>query len=180
MAGARVSELMLALYEGRKDAVDAILARDPKLDVFEAAALGRVERLHDLLDADPDSARARYPDTFTPLHFAAFFAQPEAARLLLERGAEVDAVAAGFSRVTPLHSAAAAGQTAIAALLLEHGADPNAVQEGGFTPIHAAAQNGDAELVRMLLARGADPSGATDDGRTPLDLAADDEVRRLL
>lgn len=171
---------MLALYEGRKDAVDALLADDPELDVFEAAALGRVERLHMVLDADSGAASARYPDTFTPLHFAAFFAQPEAARLLLDRGAEVDAVAEGFSRVTPLHSAAAAGQTSIAALLLERGADPNAAQEGGFTPLHAAAQNGDAELVRMLLERGADAAAATDDGRTARDLAASSEVSGLL
>ena len=153
-----MSELLAAVYSGDRSRVEEILAADPQLDVFEAAAVGRIERLAELLDADPGLVSAWTEDGFTPLHLAAFFRQPEAARLLVERGALVDVVARNDElQVTPLQSAAAARQEETAALLLERGADPNAQQRGGFTALHAAAQHGDEPLARLLLARGADP-----------------------
>jgi ankyrin repeat protein len=155
-----VSALMQALYTGETARVDELLAGDPELDVFEAAALGRGERLRELLDADPELVRAWSPDRATPLHFAAFFRQPEATRLLVERGADLEAVSPTFGDVTPLHSACASGERESARILLEAGADPNVRQQRGFAPLHAAAQNGDEELARLLLARGADLSAS--------------------
>ena len=167
-----MSELLAAVYRGDESQVEEILAADPPLDVFEAAAVGRIERLEELLDTDPGLVSAWTEDGFTPLHLAAFFRQPEAARLLVERGALVDVVARNDElQVTPLQSSAAARQEETAALLLERGADPNAQQRGGFTALHAAAQHGDEPLARLLLARGADRSLAADDGRTAADFA---------
>jgi ankyrin repeat protein len=160
---------MQALYTANTGRVDELLGSDPELDVFEAAALGRVDRLRELLDANPELAKAWSPDRATALHFAAFFRQPEATRLLVERGADLEAVSPTFGDVTPLHSACASGERESARILLEAGADPNVHQQGGFTPLQAAAQNGDEELARMLLERGADPEAATDDGRTARD-----------
>jgi ankyrin repeat protein len=169
---ADVSPVLQPLYEGRRDEAE-LLAGATELDVFEAAALDRVDRLKTLLADDGELARAVSADGFTPLHLAAFFAAPRAAQILVERGAEIDAIADNPMRVTPLHSAAAARQIEIARLLLEHGADPNARQHGGFAPIHAAAQNGDAELVELLLERGADPALRTEGGRDAADFAAE-------
>ncbi len=160
---------MLAVYSGDAAEVDRLLASGPELDVFEAAALGRIDRLRELLDADSELVHARSADDGTALHFAAFFRQPEATRLLVERGAELEARASTFGNVTPLHSACASGERESARILLEHGADPNVRQQGGFTPLHAAAQNGDEELARLLLERTADPEAATDGGRRPRD-----------
>jgi uncharacterized protein len=167
-----VSALLLALYHGRGAAVAALRAAVPALDVFEAAALGETGRLLELLDADPEPVNRYSPDGFTPLQLASFFGRPEAAALLLERGAESNAVAKNAMRVTALHSAAAARETPIVRLLLDNGADPNAQQEGGYTALHAAAQHGDRELAELLVAHGADPSRARDDGETPADTAA--------
>ena len=166
-----VSELMQALYQGDQERADRLLAERTELDVFEAAGYGRIDRLRELLEDDSERAKALAPDGFTALHFAAFFGQPEAARLLLERGADPSFTARNEMRVQPLHSAAAADQTEIARMLLDAGADPNETQEGGFVPLHAAAQNGNAELVELLLAHGADPSLATGDGRTSAQIA---------
>lgn len=104
---------------------------------------------------------------------AAFFSQPEAARLLLERGSDPRAVSETFGNVTPLHSAAAAGNGDTVRALLAAGADPNARQQGAFTAIHAAAQNGDAQMLEDLLAAGADPSLATDEGKQAIDFATE-------
>jgi ankyrin repeat protein len=167
-----LSELLAALYRADGERVAEILTSEPELDVFEAAATGRTERVRALLDADPGLAAAWTEDGFTPLHLAAFFRQPDAARLLVERGAPVDVVAGHETiRVTPLQSAVAAGQEETAALLLERGADPNPRQEGGLTPLHAAARAGDEAVVELLRRFGADPRIAAADGRTAADFA---------
>jgi uncharacterized protein len=168
-----VTALMLARYYG-VDALDAIRdARSTPLDVFEAATVGDLGRLNDLLDADPELARARSSDDGTPLHFAAFFNQPEAAKVLIDRGADVEAVASTFGDVRPLHSAVAGSNTQTVLDLLAKGADPNARQGGGFTPLHGAAQNGDREAIEALLAKGADPDAKTEKGETAADFATD-------
>jgi ankyrin repeat protein len=166
---------MQALYEGKTDEAEAIAAAQTDLDVFEAAGMGDVERLEALLSSDPSLANAWSDDGFTPLHFAAFFGHPEAAKLLAERGAALEARSTNEQfalEATPLHSAAAAGQLEVIEVLLAAGADVNAVQHGGYTPLLEAAATGRAELVETLLERGADPAARLADGRTAVDLAA--------
>ncbi len=166
-----VSALMLARYYSLHEAADAILAAHAEPDVFEAATFGRVERLRDLLDADASRAQARSADSGTALAFACFFAQPEAAKLLLARGADVHAVATGFGNTQPLHSAATSRNLEVVRLVLAAGADPNARQNHGWTPLHSAANHGGVEMVRVLLEHGADPALANDNGQTALDIA---------
>ncbi len=95
-------------------------------------------------------------DGFTALHFAAFFGRSEAAALLIERGAEVDAFGRGWMTGTAMHSAASRLQSDVVRILLEAGANPNVRQSAGWTPLHAAAMNGDLTSVELLLASGAD------------------------
>lgn len=169
-----MSELLAAVYRGDRARVEELLGGEPRLDVFEASAVGRTERVIELLDADPELVSAWTPDGFTALHLAAYFRHPETARLLVDRGAPVDVVARNENlQVTPLQSAAAARQGETAALLLERGANPNARHEGGFTVLHTAAQNGDEPLARLLLSHGADAGLAADDGRKAADFARD-------
>lgn len=150
-----MSAILEALYRGDRDAAEAAAA-GAELDMLEAAALGDAERVRELVAADPELAALRSPDGFTALHYAAFFGTADAARVLLEHGADASAVAENDMRVQPLHSAAAVDANDTARLLLDAGADPNAVQEGGFRPIDAAVQNGNDELYELLVERGAD------------------------
>ena len=126
-AGARnadgLSPVRYALYNGKADLVDPILDANPPLDVFDAAAVGRTRGLEELLEAEPELARAWSEDGFTPLHLAAFFGQEDAARLLLDQGADPRVVSTHREiRVAPVQSAGAGGHDAIARLLLESGA----------------------------------------------------------
>jgi ankyrin repeat protein len=175
LAGARdpqgVSAIMQAFYTRHPELLKLLLAASPALDIFEAAALGRTERVAELLKSHPELARSWSADGFTALHFACFFGQDATGTLLLERGADAAAVARNPMKVMPLHSAASARNVAMARALLEHGAPVNAHQARGWTPIHAAAQNGDKAVAELLLKHGADPRMANDEGVDAVDLA---------
>ena len=169
-----LSAVLQATYFGHAEIVEALLDANPSLDVFDAAAVGRTRGLEELLEAEPELVRTWSPDGFTPLHLAAFFGHEDAAKALLERGADANAVARHDTlTVTPLHSAAAGAHAGIVKLLLEAGADPNTRQGGGFAPLHAAAQNDDRESAAALLEAGADPPAETDDGKTPAAVASE-------
>ena len=154
-----MSEILQAVYRGDHARVEELLADGPELDVFEASALGRTDRLRELLDADPSLANAWANDGFQPLGLASFFGHVEAVRLLVERGAEVNSASRNDFKVMPLHSAVAEKDPEtryeIARLLLEHGADPNARQQDDFTPLKAADQQGDERLRALLVEHGA-------------------------
>ncbi|MGA7574394.1 MAG: ankyrin repeat domain-containing protein [Terriglobales bacterium] len=176
-----VSLLMQCLYRGRRDFAELVADHKQALDIFEAASLGRRDRLQESIGTTPINSYSK--DGFTALHFACFLGQPEAAWLLLESGAAVDVVAANPMQVMPLHSAAATRNLEAARLLLEHGAPVNARQQAGWIPIHAAAQNGDRPMVELLLQHHANPKLANDEGKTPAMVAREkghEELAALL
>jgi ankyrin repeat protein len=144
-----VSEIMQALYRG-DEARARELAETAELDIFEAASLGRSDRVRELLDRDRSLTTARADDDFTALHYAAFFGDADSAQLLVDHGADVNAFADNEIGVHPLNSAAAARNVAVARILLEHGADPNARTRSGHTPLDAARENDDEELAELL------------------------------
>lgn len=165
------SAVLLAQYHHRREMVELLLAAGPELDVFAAAAVGRRDRVDELLDDEPTLISATGADGFTPLHLAAYFGWYDTVRLLLVRGADVRSIAQNALRVQPLHSALAGDHPGVAELLIEAGADVNARQGGGWTPLHAAVRNRSIETIRLLLSHGGDPRRPADDGTTPLDLA---------
>ena len=121
---------------------------------------------------------------YTPLMYAAAGGYGEMVRLLLARGAEVNAESSRGD--TALHMAARRGHAEVVRLLLAAGAEVDADDApDGFTPLLYAAMSGRAEVVRLLLAAGADKEAELDrEGQTPLWLAAlnnhPDVIRELL
>jgi uncharacterized protein len=153
-----MSKLLEALHSGDEPKVAELLAANPELDVFEAAAFGRPERLQVLLDTDASLANAFGDDGFQPLPLACFYGHVGAARVLLDRGADPNTLARNeHIRTNALHAASAAEnkdeQTRyeLCELLLEHGADPTIPQGGNeFRAIDSARLNGDERLERLL------------------------------
>jgi len=147
---------MQAQYRGDDETVERLRREGHELNVWEAAAVGDIDRLREHLDRDASLAAAWSVDGAQPLHFAAFFGRVEACRLLLERGAPVDEHAPGFNDVAPINSAAAndlkANETCteIVRLLLDHGADPQSAQRGGSTALDTARFTGNDELIGLL------------------------------
>ena len=155
------SPVLVALYGGRRDIAETLLARGAELDLFEACAFGLAGRVQELLERDPALVSAYSHDGWTALHLASFFGHAEIASLLVARGADVNArsKSARFATSnTPLHAAAANGQTAVAGILMDHGADVNARDGSGFTPLGLAANTRNDLLVIRLLELGAQVS----------------------
>ena len=167
------SALLLAAYMGGGEIAEALRGR-VTMDSCEAAALGALEELKQLLDEHPARTNARSGDGWTPLHLAGFFGRREVADLLLKRGASLTAISGGAEKNQPLHAAlAGACDPAIVRALVAHGADVNAVAAANYTPLHVAASRGNEELVRFLVESGAGTDARMDDGKTPADLARD-------
>ncbi|PFH34760.1 ankyrin repeat-containing protein [Besnoitia besnoiti] len=89
------------------------------------------------------------PDGNTALHWAATLNQPEAAEVLINRGAARNAV--NHARETPLHVALKEGNEETVELLVEKGADVNAKDEEGRTPLLVALDLGNVNLANRLL-----------------------------
>lgn len=170
-----VTALMWALYHRQQGIADAVAARRAEagapLDLHEAAAMGDLNRVRELLESSDVTAVSA--DGFTPLHFAAFFGREDTVPVLLEAGAPVAVAAGNPSAVHPLHSAAAIGSVAICRMLLEAGADVDAQQHGGYTPLMSASLHGNGPLVELLLEHGASRELQSDDGKTAADMARD-------
>jgi ankyrin repeat protein len=89
----------------------------------------------------------------TPLHYAAQYDE-QTTRLLIERGADVNA--AGPGKITPLHSAAQKGLASCVRTLIEAGARVSPAQSANLsTPLHLAASAGNATACEVLVAAGA-------------------------
>ena len=124
------------------------------------------------LTADPGAAHAFTGDGWTALHLGAGFGTPEVADLLLQHGAQVDAISRNAQRNQPLHAAVALSRNAeTIRLLLAHGADPNAVQVGGFTPLFSAATANRRDLAELLIENGARADHRCDLEKTAADFA---------
>jgi len=166
-----VKDLFEAVRAGDVARVKDLVAADPSLAIFAASILGDTEQLTELLTANRSLVGLLSTDGWTPLHLAAFFGKTDAARLLLNKGAIVNARSTNPMQNMPLHAAAAGRHVEVAQLLIEHGAPVNALQHGGWSPLHAAAQNGDIDLAKALVAAGADVNVRAENNQMPLDLA---------
>ena len=163
--------LVAAKYYRQDAAAELLASRGATLDIFSAALMGRADVIENLVAQDRSLVTLLSRDGWTALHLAAFFGQSQAARLLLNKGAPVNARSTNAMANTPLHAAAAGGNTAIVKLLLDFGANANLLQHGGFTPLHAAAQMGDVEMARALVGAGANVSARAENQQRPIDLA---------
>lgn len=111
----------------------------------------------------------------TALHKAVEIGYKPLVTLLLEAGAEPNAVGEREENRTPLYDTVLLENKAIVQLLLEAGAEPNVAageSDYYFTPlVSAIVEPANMEVARLLLEYGADPTLAVT-GETPLSLTA--------
>ncbi|MFC3204836.1 ankyrin repeat domain-containing protein [Aquamicrobium soli] len=107
-------------------------------------------------------------DGVTALYIACEAGSAELAKLLIDRGADVN-LPVSWQR-TPLYAASKGGYPDIVKLLLKHGANPNQLAKSQ-TPLHVAAENGCLQCVIHLVDAGADVNALTANGSPPIHLA---------
>ena len=102
----------------------------------------------------------------TPLMLAAINNQLELAKVLIDRGADINK--AGW---TPLHYAATRGHREMMRLLLDNDAYIDSESANGTTPLMMAAYSAPPLAVKLLLEEGADPTLINHGNASALDLA---------
>ena len=105
----------------------------------------------------------------TNLHYPATNNDSEIVRMLLEAGADPNAIC--YNGLFPLYVAAETGNLDVIKVLISHGAEVNKTTPKGCTPILNAAEEGELETVQYLLDNGADPYIRNRAGQTAIDAA---------
>ena len=106
----------------------------------------------------------------TPLHLACLYGNVDAAKLLLDNGAEMEVTEDHV--YTPMMGAIANGHTTVVRLLLEKGANPNSKPTArDDTHLFVAAKCDSIDIVKSLLDAGADPDWGGEYAKTALDMA---------
>ncbi|KAL3459198.1 ankyrin repeat-containing domain protein [Aspergillus heterothallicus] len=145
------------VYENRPDM--AIPREEGVLTSLQYAVKNQNVAIISLLlssGADPNLGAHHYGDT--PLQISAKLGNERIALILVEAGAEINALPQRSGGRTALQAAAEAGNISMAKLLIEHGANVNAPpgNDQGLTAIQGAARGGHEHMVDFLLANGAD------------------------
>lgn len=145
--------LMLAAREGKPSVMKSILAGKPRIQtrnprgesaLMLAAIMGHTEAVKLLLDANAPVNQSGW----TPLIYAAARDRADIARLLIGKGANVNAAA--DNGTTALMMAAREGYLQTLLLLLEHGADAKYVSPHGHSAMSLAKERGHKEVEALL------------------------------
>lgn len=107
----------------------------------------------------------------SPLHLAVIHGQMAIVNVLINAGADVNAVDR-LKKYTPLHYAAFYSYPKILMFLLSRRADLFMSDDEGNLPLHLAAANGCPATVQILLQHNATPDCMNENWQTPLHLAA--------
>ena len=168
--------------------------------LLKAAQIGQTKMLTLLLEHEADVNLREPRRDQSALMWAISFGYPNAARLLIERGADVNArttmlredftpmVLDGYNKsvavtprggYSPIMFAARVGDTETIRLLIEHGVNVNSVHIEHGPPLVIAAAEGYQDLALFLLDQGADPNLADVNGMTALHYAMRDGLKLL-
>jgi len=156
--------IIIAAFVGEPEYVKRLRRAGAHIDGFAGAALGDCRLVERTLRERPGFARERDHGGLTALQCAAGSRMPkarivDAARLLLDAGAEVNARTRSFAHaVDAPYFAAGANNRAMFELLLERGADPTEALSHAVWGKHF-------ELADLALARGGDADRATANGK---------------
>jgi len=188
------TELFAACTEGDVAKAKELLKKETKetidqVDFYGYTALhaaceaGHADLIVPLLEAGADINRATYDATFTSLHHALAKRKWDCAKILIDKGADVNLLNEGGVFGSSLHYAIYQGEEEFVKLIVAKGGDVNLISGQGYTPIHMAVINDQLAILDVLIKSGADVNIKDEDSLTPLHMAARDgngEIALLL
>ena len=143
-----------------------VMAQTTTDDILEAARSGDLELVQTILDSDTTAIGMSNDRGSTALHFAAENGHIQIVELLLDLGADLEAI--DVDGDTPLMCAAIGGHSEVFKMLLSRGADADILNTSKSGVLHYAAISGSVEIVNLLLDRGLDINAQNQGGATPL------------
>ncbi|QSS97871.1 ankyrin repeat domain-containing protein [Psychroflexus sp. ALD_RP9] len=146
--------------------------------IFDAARNGDVNQIEALVKSNPESVNSTNAMGFGPLVLAVYNNQIKATKLLLEKGANIDAQ--DGSGNTALMGAVFKNHQNMVDLLLNKGTNPNIQNSQGQTALAFAVIFNRIDLVKLLLKNNADKSIADKTGKTPLQIARNQQNQALV
>ncbi len=166
-------------------------------DFIEAIKAGEIDHVTQALDQDATLVNARADNGLSAVLVAAYYNEPQVARLLAQRGAELNifeaATVGALDRVEgwivaqpelinayapdgfqPIGLAAFFGHQAVVELLLRVGAEVDSPSKNAMRvrPLHSAIANRRTAIAKLLIEHGADVNSTQADDFTPLHEAA--------
>jgi ankyrin repeat protein len=149
--------LVLAAREGSMRVLDTLLAT-PGINVDATASNGNTALMMAAYKRNMPAVQVLLAKGaavnragWTPLHYAAASGDDEITRLLLQRGAKIDAVSPPASgSYTPLMMAAREGHDGTALLLIDRGANPRLTNNEGLTAVQLAERAGKTHVASAI------------------------------
>merc|ERR1712180_500995 len=143
------TELFAACTEGDVAKAKELLKKETKetidqvdfygyLALHAAAEAGHADLIVPLLDAGADINRATYDATFTALHHSLAKAKWDCARILIDKGADLNLLNEGGVFGTALHYAVYQGNEEFVKYIIAKGGDVNIISGQGYSPLHMA------------------------------------------
>ena len=145
--GAGLTLLMWAAFRHHRETVEMLVAQGAPLDIYAAAALDLTDKVKEFLAADSRTLVGQGPGEMTPLQVAVGAGSFDAAKLLLDKGADPNSAT---DWGTALFDAARRGDADMIKLLLSHGARKDYFVPGFGTAYTYALANGHKEVAELL------------------------------
>ena len=157
----KMTPIMLAVTHNRKEIEEMLIEKGIKRDIFTETIRGDIQAVMNYLAEDPNLIN-QYRGNFSLLHWAAYKGYYDLAKILIEKGADVEG---HKNYASPLFWAVRYNRPALAKLLIESGADINAKNTNGQSVLFSSAR---VEITKFLLENGADAGVIDKTGNTPL------------
>jgi len=128
---------------------------------------GNMDMMKAIIEKFPEVVNPENETDWAPLIIALQLNKTDIAKLLIEKGANVNS----STEPTPLYTAIMSGSSEMALLLIDKGAAIHFANNDGWTALHAACYQGKEDVVKVLIDKGAVINLMTNQGETPLSLA---------
>ncbi|AWO96308.1 putative B-cell lymphoma 3 protein [Scophthalmus maximus] len=131
------------------------------------------------LSSSPMCLEIRNYEGLSPLHLAVLRGHKDLTRMLLDAGADINAMDIKSGQ-SPLMHAVESNNADMVHFLIESGCDVNSQSYSGNTALHGACGRGQVDTVRLLLKSGADSSLKNYHNDTPVMVAKNKKIADVL